>query len=148
MSQVVIKVDTGEKPMTKQQRREELTRIRLAIWQAIPVGVEVSNILTALGGIVSEFARMLWEEQEADETDRPAAGEEDKVEKQNKLIASLKERNRLLRRECQAAIDMDAAAVSWQKTGDGRAYNKYERRRDAWLAAQAARLEAENEIPF
>lgn len=76
MSQVVIKVDTGEKPMTNQQRREEITRIRLAIWQAIPVGVEIANILTALGGIVSEFARMLWEEQDADETDRTAAGEE------------------------------------------------------------------------
>lgn len=43
---------------------------------------------------------------------------------------------------------MDAAAVSWQNTGDGRAYKKYERRRDAWLAAQAARIDAENEIPF
>lgn len=75
-------------------------------------------------------------------------GKKEKAEKETELIASLKERNRLLRRECQAAIEMDAAAVSWQNTGDGRAYNKYERRRDAWLAAQAARLDAENEIPF
>lgn len=74
MAKIIIDVETGENPMTNQQRRQEITAIRLAIWQAIPVGVEVVNILTALGGIVSEFARMLWEEQ-IDETDRDA-GEE------------------------------------------------------------------------
>lgn len=66
----------------------------------------------------------------------------------NKLIGQLQERLRLLRREANAAIEMDAACQEWQQTGDGRKYQKYERRRDAWFAAQAARIDAENEIPF
>ena len=61
----------------------------------------------------------------------------------DKLIQQLKEQNKLLRKECQAAQEMHDAFQEWANDGGRTKYNKYERRRELWLAAQAARLETE-----
>ncbi len=59
------------------------------------------------------------------------------------LIQQLKEQNKLLRRECQAAQEMHDAFQEWAREGGATKYNKYERRRENWLAAQAARIATE-----
>lgn len=61
----------------------------------------------------------------------------------DKLIAELKEQNKLLRREGQAAEKMDSALQRWLSDHKEQSYNKYLLARDAWFAAVAARMETE-----
>lgn len=61
----------------------------------------------------------------------------------DKLIAQLKEQNKLLRRECAAAEKMDAALQRWLADHKEQSYARYEKMRDAWFAATAARVETE-----
>lgn len=61
----------------------------------------------------------------------------------DKLIQQLKEQNKLLRAECAAAEEMHQSFDNWIKTGDGRSYNRYIKRKELWLAAQAARIGTE-----
>lgn len=59
------------------------------------------------------------------------------------LIKQLKEQNKLLRRECQAAQEMDDAFQAMRGSRDARQLKRYERARENWLAAQAARIDTE-----
>lgn len=61
----------------------------------------------------------------------------------DKLIKQLQEQNKLLRKECNAATEMHDAFQEWLTSGTGNKYHKYERRRELWLATQAARIATE-----
>lgn len=61
----------------------------------------------------------------------------------DKLITQLKEQNKLLRAECKAAEEMDEALQKWLTDHKEQSYARYVKRRDAWFAATATRLETE-----
>lgn len=54
--------------MTNEEIRKEKREIKTSLINAMPVNVDVANILWVLGELVSEFARLLWtpEEEQAE----------------------------------------------------------------------------------
>lgn len=61
----------------------------------------------------------------------------------DKLIRELKEQNQLLRKECNAATEMDDAFQAMRGSRDARQLKRYERARENWLYTQAARIDTE-----